>query len=112
MMIFIRENSTDFLDFQLLSNSMAVNLSGVLRVQLVVRNKDGEVSTYSTDDPSPQLYITDAAGGKVQFRPKAGNLVNWKSPYRCFFWVYSTEAIKSAVPEDEEFIIKVREKFD
>ena len=111
LVVLVREDSTDYLEFQLLSNANAINLSTVLRVQLVVRNKDGEVVTYSTDDSSPQLYIIDATNGKVQFRPKAGNLVQWKSPYRCYFWVVSSATVQGAVPEEEEFVIKVTKKF-
>jgi len=107
----VREDSTDYLDFQLFSKSVALNVAGVLRIELVLRNKDNEIATYSTAGASPQIYITDAANGEVQFRPKVGNLVNWKSPYRGYFWVYSTETVKSAIPENEELLIKVREKF-
>jgi len=108
----VRESSTDYLDFQLLSASTGIDLSTAIRVQLVIKDKDGTVVTHSTDDASPQLYITDAVNGKVQFRPHLGDLTYWRGPYQCHFWVVISALVKGSVPEDEEFTIKVQQKFD
>ena len=107
----VREDSTDYLDFQLLSASVGINLADVVRVELVTKDKDLLVATYATDGASPQLFITDIADGKVQFRPQIGNLNFWKGPYSCYFWIVSSAMVKGAVPEHEEFTIKVRAQY-
>ena len=111
LQIIVREDSTDYLDFQLLSADAGINLAGVVRVELVTKDKDLLVATYATDDASPQLFITDVDDGKVQFRPQIGNLNFWKTPYKCYFWIVSSATVKGAVPEHEEFTIKVRAQY-
>lgn len=112
VVVTIREDSTDYLEFQLLSASVGIDLSDpAVVVELVTKDKDLLVATYATNDADPQLIISDPPNGKVKFWPKIGNFNFWKSPYKCYFWVISSATVKGAVPEHEEFTIKVREQY-
>ena len=104
----IREATTDYIDFQLLFNKVGINLSAIDHLTMTLEDSVGASVTYSTDDSSPKLFITDdGVDGKVQFRPAVTDLVYSKQPYKGFFWVYVTSIRKYSVPENTEFEVEI-----
>lgn len=71
----IIEGWTGDLDFQLKSDGVVVNLSGMTVALILQDSNNAPVSFAGT------TVILDAATGKVRFSPNAADLVAAKSPY-------------------------------
>jgi hypothetical protein len=109
--ISIRETSTALVKFQLIEDNAPIDLSAVNKVVLVLVPQDGSgtLIDYNTTDNPTVLSVASAARGIVQYAPQTGDLTVANSPYRVFFWVYTSATAFYAVPDktDEELIIEV-----
>ena len=109
----IREHSTDPIDFQLLADDDAIDLTDVNHVEMEMKDKRGNRYSYSTLDsaPGPYISITTASDGKVKFSPPTELIfLATGSPYKGYWKVYTTATVHYSVPEDREFRILVREE--
>jgi len=108
----IREKTIGNIDMQLYTGDDTIDLSEVDHLQLEMRDKQGKVYSYSTDDETPYISIVTAASGKVRFSPPSNTFfIAARQPYSGY-WIVWTAADKNyAVPENFEFIIYVREEF-
>lgn len=111
--IYVREGTTSVITFQLLSDKAPINLTGVNKVELVLvpQNGTGTAVDYDTTTNPTVLAITAATLGKVTYTPQAADLSFANSPYKCFFWVFTTSTVKYSVPAKEEFIVEVSNDF-
>lgn len=107
------ERTTDYLDFQLVSDSdddgtpdTGINLSAVDHIELWRRDKRGTIDSFSS--AGAQVVITGSAAGSVQFRPGSADLIASVSPYMCQWKVFVTASRWYYVPEDTEFAIRVK----
>ena len=108
----LREASTDPVDFQLLADDVAIDLTGCHHVEMEMKDKRGNRYSYSTLDTSPAISIVSETEGKVRFSPPTELIfLATGNPYRGYWKVYSTATVHYSVPEDREFTIKVREEY-
>ena len=108
MTYWFREGSTDYIVFNLQENKAALSLEGVDHVVLVLKPTAGDAVSYSSDDESPKLYITDAAAGEVELRPASTGFDHEIEPYTGFFKVYESATKWFSVPNEDELVIRVR----
>ena len=108
----IREGTTDQIIMQLLADGDPIDLSGVDHVTLEMRDSKKRTYKYSSDDPSPKFEITDAGSGIVALTPPNATLFKTVlSPFVGYVWVYTTGTKKYSVPEETDFLIKVRRNY-
>jgi len=108
----IREKATDNLDFELLADGSAINLTGVDHIELHIIDSSKKTYRYSTDDDSPAIAIMSATGGTIQFIPPSATVFLYRrSPYKLYFQVWDTSTQKYSVPGDDRFEIKVLKEF-
>src|SRR5574343_1655164 len=104
----IREFSTEPIDFQLLADDTAIDLSGVDHVEMEMRDKKGKRYSYSSSDSPAYISIVTTTEGKVRFSPPNERIfLATGSPYTGYWKVYSDASTHYSVPEDKEFTIKV-----
>lgn len=109
----IREGTTETISMQLFGDKAPINLTGVNKVALVLipANGTGTAASIDTTTNPTKLAITGATIGRVAWTPASGDVTKANSPYKAFFWVYSTASIKYSVPADEEFVVEVTDDF-
>ena len=108
----IRENSTDPIDFQLLADDDAIDLTSIDHVEMEMKDKRGNRYSYSENDSPAYVSVTTASAGKVRFSPPTELIfLATGSPYKGYWKVYTTDSIFYSCPEDKEFTIKVREAY-
>lgn len=111
----IREGITDPVVFTLKSVdpdtgvASAVDLTGVTKVDLRLRSRDGAQSlNFATDDvPTPQIEVSDAAEGQVTFTPAADDLDESYQAFDGYFEVTDAGGAVIAFPSDENFRLVV-----
>ena len=100
MALDIVEGWTQDLEFQLKSDGVAVDLTGILtaNVTLILTNADGTSVTTTSD-----ISISDATNGKVKYSPDAGDLLAVNSPLSARFKVIDADGkivfFPSAAPD-------------
>jgi hypothetical protein len=112
--ITIREASTAAIPFQLLEDNAPCDLSSVNKVEIVLvpANGTGTAISYNTTTHPTVLAISSAALGKVAFTPNGTtDLTYANTPYKVFFWVFTSPTAKYAVPDQGEFSIEVTNDF-
>ena len=108
----LREASTDPVDFQLLADDVAIDLTSVTKVVMEMRDKRGNRYSYSTSDSPPYVSIQSATEGKVRFSPPTELIfLATGSPYKGYWIVYTSSTVHYSVPEDRNFTIKCLEEF-
>lgn len=115
--ITITEQTTDFLDFALLSDvdqdgdpETGINLSGVDHVELWRRDNAGGTSM-ATSNGGDLSFPTDwAAAGSIRWTPGTADLQSSLSPYQYQFKVFRTGSAWYYVPEDTWNTIHVRQR--
>lgn len=110
----IREASTAAISFQLLEDNAPIDLSAVNKVQIILvpANGTGTAIPYDTTTNPTVMLITNAALGKVSFTPNGtSDLTYANTPYKVFFWVFTSPTAKYAVPDGTEFSIEVTSDF-
>ncbi len=108
----IREHSTDPIDFQLLADDDAIDLTSVDHVEMEMKDKKGKRYSYSSSDETAYVSITDEDDGKVRFSPPSELIfLATGSPYKGYWKVYTSATVHYSVPEDKEFTINVREEY-
>lgn len=108
--ITVREASTAAIPFQLLEDNAPIDLSAVNKVQIVLvpANGTGTAVSYDTTTNPTVIVISSAALGKVTFTPNGTtDLTYANTPYKVFFWVFTSPTAKYAVPDQGEFAIEV-----
>lgn len=88
----IIEGTTTALEFQLLENGSAINLTGAT-VELILTDKDGTAVTTTSD-----ITVTSATTGTVTYSPDAADLDSSKSPYRARWKITDSGGTISYVP--------------
>jgi len=107
----IREHSTADIDFQLLSGGDAIDLTNIDHIEMEMRDARRGVYSY-TSASGATLTITGITTGNVRFTPANNSIfIASKSPYRGYWRVYTTSEKSFTCPDDDEFIIFVREEF-
>lgn len=101
----VREGRTYPFSWILKTNNSAIDLSGVDHVLMVLADKDGTATSFSSEES--KLDIDSETTGKVNFTPAASDLSSSKSPYRVFFWVYHTANSRYSVSSEEEELVEV-----
>ena len=111
--IYIRQGSTAQIPFQLLSNDAPIDLTGVNKVELILvpQNGAGTLIDYNTTDDATRIAILSATQGRVGYTPSGLDITNADSPYKIFFWVWSSGSTKYAVPDKEELSIQVTDNY-
>jgi len=107
----IRQSATDYLQFQLISSGLAINLSTVDHVEMNLKDNLGNITTFTSSGGSPKLFITDTVNGIIELRPAATDFYAIKSPYLSYILIYETASRWYAVPEDTEMKIIVRRTY-
>ena len=107
----IRETSTAQIKFQLLEDKAPIDLSAVNKVVIVLvpQNGTGTLIDYDTTANPSVVSVVSATRGIVGYYPQASDLTYANSPYKVFFWVYTSASSFYAVPDktDEELVIEV-----
>ena len=107
----IRETSTAQIRFQLLEDNAPIDLTSVNKVVIVLvpQNGTGTLIDYDTTTNPTVIGVVSATRGIVGYYPQSGDLTYANSPYKVFFWVYTSASSFYAVPDkaDEELIIEV-----
>lgn len=109
--ITIRSGSSNFLEFTIKSDSVAVNLSGV--DEIVLRMKSGSDNTTTSLSTVPSggvLSVYDAVAGKVRLVPISTTFPS-SDIYQCYFDLITGSSVVS-YPDDDEFFIEVIDKLD
>lgn len=112
--IFIREGSTAQIPFQLFADNVPIDLTGANKVEIVLVPANGTGTAISYNTTTHGAIITTGLGptqGRVGYTPQTGDLTNANSPYKVFFWVWTSSTAKYAVPDDEELVIEVSNDF-
>ncbi len=111
--IHIREASTSQLPFILLGDNAPIDLSGVTKVEMVIvaDNGTGTLTSINTTDDPTILAILDNTRGKVGYTPGATDLKKANSPYKVYFWIYTSATAKYAVPDEGEMVFDISDDF-
>ena len=107
----VREKTTSEIQMTLYSNDEVIDLSTIDHIRLDLVDKRGTVYRFSSDDGSPQTRVVTAVSGIVGYAPDSGDLIHSRSPYKGYWWVYTTTTLRYSVPEENEFMITVRKEF-
>jgi hypothetical protein len=112
--VYIREGSNAQIPFQLFADDVPIDLSNVDKVKMVLvpNNGTGTATTYNTDDDPTVIEITSATTGQIGYTPQSGDLTKAESPFRLFFWVFSSASSKYAVPDNEDLVIEVTDDYE
>ena len=115
--ISIRQGTTNGINFYLLADNVAIDLSSAEKVVMVVKANDGVTTTHDSDIATSGCVIANASAGLVTFYPYSTTytgsivLLASKSPLKIYIWVYpnaSPDATKYSVPESNEITFNVR----
>ena len=111
----LRSTTSDNIDFQFLQDSdndgiaeAAINLTGIDHLDLILIDKGGTVTEFSSTASPAKVSITGSAAGSVRFAPGTADFLDSKSPYQGYWWVYVTSTRKYSVPEDSEMTFHIR----
>lgn len=108
----LREKSTDNLNFELLADGAAINLTGVDHIELHMIDSAKKTYRYSTDDSSPAVTITSITGGTLQFIPPSATVFLYRrSPYKLYFQIFDSATQKYSIPEEDRFELKILKEF-
>lgn len=107
----VREGTTSEIAMVLYGNDAVIDLTLADHIELHMKDAKKKVYRFSSNDVSPQVRIITAASGIVGYTPVSTDLIASRSPYSCYWWVWSTSTSKYAVPEEGEFLISVREDY-
>jgi hypothetical protein len=99
----IVEGWTEALDWQLLADDAAVNLSGVTAVALIVHDKDAALVTLAGT-----ASVLQASTGKVRYPPVAADFTAARAPYSVRWKVTDASGKIAYFPNGAPDILKVR----
>lgn len=106
--IVIRATTEDYISWQVLKEdgTTAISLAGADSVTLRLKNKlNDTVTEFKTTDNPQKLFVTDAANGKFELRPAAGDFPS-ESSYD--FHIIVTDSIGNhPVPENKNYTLRV-----
>jgi len=86
MAISVREGSREDIVFTFTVSGVAFNLAG-REIKLLRRDNKGVEDSFSTEDASPIIAITDAAAGELTLTPTATTWGNKLTSYTIYFEV-------------------------
>jgi hypothetical protein len=110
--ITLREGITAGIPIVLKADNTPIDLTSMNQILLVMRDAQNKVYRYSTTDNSAYLIVTQPTSGLVTFNPPAVDTFNYlRSPYKMYFWVYSTSSQRYPVPNKGESVIYLEKDF-
>lgn len=117
--ISIGAGSNDYIDFQLLQDvdedgvaETAIDLSGIDKLELLLMDRGGTLTTISsTATVAPLATVTAAASGSVQLQPSTATFAV-VGPYQAQFKIYETASRYYYVPNDHYLTIHARQTLD
>lgn len=105
--IIVREGTSDPITFQVLSDGVVVNLTGIQKAELKLKDRNGTITTFATTDVPSKLVISDATNGKLRFDRTTSDFLNSKSPYYAVILITDSAGKISSYPEASDLIIYV-----
>lgn len=107
-----RIGSEDPISFQLLSSETAIDLTGITRVELLMKSTATlSTTTFRTDTSTAGiLSITAASTGMIKFTPLTTTTFGSETSYNFYFNIIDASANTIPVPENLEYKWKIRFK--
>ena len=113
--IYIRDASTAQIPFQLFADGVPIDCTSANKVEIILApaNGTGVVVKYNTTANPTVLGYLAQSEGRLGFTPNGtSDLTYANTPYKVFFWVYTTATAKYAVPDSDDLVIEVTNDYE